>query len=159
MINIISCLSSTSSLTVQEFSSLFSIVITHDTLLLSAFTPLSLFLSIYLFLALTRLIKHGHDVNEKHPLGWTALHVAAVSGSERYSYQPISYFLVWFHSCRLVSIVKWCALSFCILWSVYSADKRHAGTNSIKKLQVSTECTCKCSTNPLQLIESNRIPL
>ncbi|KAL9973514.1 hypothetical protein ACROYT_G019983 [Oculina patagonica] len=32
---------------------------------------------------LQRLIKQGHDVNQKHPLGWTPLHVAAFNGSER----------------------------------------------------------------------------
>eukprot|EP00795_Rhopilema_esculentum_P000978 gene978-10749_t len=30
-----------------------------------------------------RLISDGADVNEKHPLGWTALHVAAVNGNPR----------------------------------------------------------------------------
>lgn len=31
---------------------------------------------------LERLIKQGHDVNQKHPLGWTPLHAAAFNGSE-----------------------------------------------------------------------------
>ncbi|XP_015758771.1 PREDICTED: caseinolytic peptidase B protein homolog [Acropora digitifera] len=32
---------------------------------------------------LERFIKQGHDVNQRHPLGWTPLHVAAVNGSEK----------------------------------------------------------------------------
>ncbi|XP_068718120.1 mitochondrial disaggregase-like [Montipora capricornis] len=32
---------------------------------------------------LERFIKQGHDVNQRHPLGWTPLHVAAINGSER----------------------------------------------------------------------------
>lgn len=32
---------------------------------------------------LKRLIDDGHDVNERHPLGWTPLHVAAVNGNAR----------------------------------------------------------------------------
>ncbi|XP_032223000.1 caseinolytic peptidase B protein homolog isoform X2 [Nematostella vectensis] len=31
---------------------------------------------------LKRLIKQGHDVNQKHPLGWTTLHTAAVNGNQ-----------------------------------------------------------------------------
>ena len=46
-----------------------------------------------------RFIKQGHDVNQRHPLGWTPLHVAAVNGSEK---------LVFFS-----------ALSLClVLWEV-----------------------------------------
>ena len=30
-----------------------------------------------------RLISQGHDVNQRHPLGWTPLHVAAMNRSER----------------------------------------------------------------------------
>ena len=30
-----------------------------------------------------RLIGQGHDVNQRHPLGWTPLHVAAMNRSER----------------------------------------------------------------------------
>ncbi|KAM7443876.1 hypothetical protein ABFA07_007448 [Porites harrisoni] len=32
---------------------------------------------------LQRLIGQGHDVNQRHPLGWTPLHVAAMNRSER----------------------------------------------------------------------------
>uniref|UniRef100_A0A6P8IHM2 Caseinolytic peptidase B protein homolog n=1 Tax=Actinia tenebrosa TaxID=6105 RepID=A0A6P8IHM2_ACTTE len=34
-------------------------------------------------LELERLLKQGHDVNQKHSLGWAPIHVAAINGSDR----------------------------------------------------------------------------
>ena len=41
-----------------------------------------------------RMIESGIDINERHPLGWTVLHVAAVNGNPRFSDFLVFFFYI-----------------------------------------------------------------